>query len=99
MQDEEEQLEQAHGRFEHATEGIPEDAAELTCMRISLMQSANEAMLVDLQQLVAQHPGSGVDTEMQKHGFNSLNSEVFTAEGSESRPGTAASLALGVGDI
>lgn len=97
VQDEEEQLEQAHGRFEHATESLPEDAHELMCTRISLMKSANKAMLVELQQLAAQHPGTGVDKEMQKHGFDSLHSEASTADDS-GRPGSAASLALGLGD-
>lgn len=99
MQDEEEHLEQSHGRYEHATESIPADAAQLTCTRVHLMRSANEAMLNELSDLVAQHPDAGIESEMQKAGLSIARSGAVSAEGTGSRPGTAASLALGVGGI
>lgn len=98
MQEEEELLEQAHGRFEHAMSRRAPDAEEVIYTRTFLMRSANVAMLNELHQLAAQYPGFDIDEKMQNAGLRSEPTPAHPNCSVDSRPGTAASLAHGIAE-
>jgi hypothetical protein len=105
VQDQEELLERAQSRYNHAA--MPEVVQTLVPrVKAHLLQQCNSAMVEELQRVARMHPSLGIQEALEHAGvrfsehpreFGLGSEQLLGTNEDEERPGSAASLSLGMG--